>query len=392
MSDNIPFEIQIEIIKRAPVKSLIRFRSVSKSWKSLIDSSEFIAGYRARKTQPRSLLVRYKDNSDCYERYVSVNNDTFTQQQDLTPNVPALMKQIKFLLVIGYSRGLLCFHASFEKKGMLVLWNPSIRRSVSIIGSFEVRRPITFIGSPYLFDLFGFAVCPVSNEPTIVKLVYPWKAEIFTLSSKVWTVIQCSKPRDRECESVSIHEGMQVVIDSCIYRVAYERIRLHNCSFTDQYMIVSFDLNAKEFKAIDLPDAITNPFTSPVRFIISKLKGSLVVIVPHSEIKVWKMEPNCSFTQLFTINTSCITDIVGFRKNGELVVETQETPGRYVFFGGTGDSYGGPASALKVYDSCSKQITNLGMSGQNGSFFISSYKETLLLLDHSDSCEYPEIN
>ncbi|GKC34655.1 F-box protein-like protein [Tanacetum coccineum] len=389
MSDNIPFEIQIEIIKRAPVKSVIRFRSVSKSWKSLIDSSEFIAGYRTRKTQPRSLLVRYKNKSDWYIKYVSVNSDTFTQQQELTPNVSALMKPIRFLHLVGYSRGLLCFHASFVKDGMLVLWNPSIRRSVSILGSFEVRRPVGIIESPYLFDLFGFAVCPVTNEPTIVKLVYPWKAEIFTLTSKVWTVIQCNKPC--ECDSISLHEGRQVVIDSCIYRVASETIRLQNGSFTDQYMIVSFDLNAKEFKAVDLPDTITSPFTSPIRFIISKLKGSLVVIVPHSEIKVWKMEPNCSFTQLFTINNSCITDIVGFRKNGELVVETKETPGRWVFLGGLGGS-ARTTSALEVYDPCSKQITNLGMSGEDGSFFISSYKETLLLLDHSDSCEYPEIN
>ncbi|GJW06937.1 putative pentatricopeptide repeat-containing protein [Tanacetum coccineum] len=32
MSDNIPFYIQLEIMKRLPVKSLIQFRSVSKQW------------------------------------------------------------------------------------------------------------------------------------------------------------------------------------------------------------------------------------------------------------------------------------------------------------------------------------------------------------------------
>ncbi|MFS7957923.1 putative F-box domain-containing protein [Helianthus anomalus] len=36
MSDNVPFEIQEELIKRLPVKSLIRFRSVSKSWKAVV--------------------------------------------------------------------------------------------------------------------------------------------------------------------------------------------------------------------------------------------------------------------------------------------------------------------------------------------------------------------
>nr|GEY38993.1 hypothetical protein [Tanacetum cinerariifolium] len=342
MSDNIPFEIQTEIIKRAPdVKSLVRFRSVSKPWKSFIESSEFIAGYRAH----------------------------------LAPNVSALLKQQNDTLVIGYSRGLLCLFA-FVNGGrfsggteMLVLWNPSLRRSVGILKS-------------GYFGVFGFAVCPVTNEPTIVKFSFPWKVHIFTLSSNKWTEIQCSKPR----KSITHHEGSHVVIGSCIYRVPYETICLPNGYFTDQYMIVSFDVIAKEFKAIDLPDKITTPFTSPVRFILSKLKGSLVVIVPHREVKVWKMEPDCSFTQLLTINTPdiCISNIVGFRKNGDLLVETEERRGQLEFYGEARES------ALEIYNPCSQHMSNLGFSGQNGSFFVRSYKETLHLLDHSDSCVYPE--
>nr|GEZ40112.1 hypothetical protein [Tanacetum cinerariifolium] len=57
MSDNIPFEIQVEIIKRLTVKSLIQFRSVSKLWKSLIDSSAFIADYQRTDLQ-QHILVR----------------------------------------------------------------------------------------------------------------------------------------------------------------------------------------------------------------------------------------------------------------------------------------------------------------------------------------------
>ncbi|GJQ94762.1 F-box protein-like protein [Tanacetum coccineum] len=370
MSDNIPFDMQMEIIIRvSDVKSLIRFRAVSKPWKSFIESSEFTASYRARKTQPQTLLIRYIDNSNAV-KYLSVNNDTFlTQQKDLAPNVSSLMKQLRYLRVIGYSRGLLCLR-TFEKGGMLVLWNPSLRRSVATLVS-------------GYFDVFGFAVSSVANEPTIVMMSYShWKVKIFTLSSKRWTEIQCRKPR----ESITLHDRSHVVIGSCIYRVASETISLLDDYFTPQYMIMSFDLIAKELKAIDLPDKITDAFPTPIRFILSKLKGSLVVIVPHRQVKVWKMEPDCSFTQLFTINTpdSYITDIVGFRKNGELLVETKEWRGWPVLYN--------RESALEVYDPCSKQITNLGISGQNGTFFVSSYKETLLLLDHSDSCEYPEIN
>nr|GEV36557.1 hypothetical protein [Tanacetum cinerariifolium] len=84
MSDNIPFEIQAEIMKRLPVKSLIQFRSVSKLWKSLIDSSAFIAEYQRTELQQHILLVR-----DAFE------------------------------------------HKDSEKQ-TAVIWNPTIRKSVAI--------------------------------------------------------------------------------------------------------------------------------------------------------------------------------------------------------------------------------------------------------------------
>ncbi|KAF5764863.1 putative F-box domain-containing protein [Helianthus annuus] len=56
MLDQIPLEIQSEIMKRLPVKSLIQFRSVCKSWNSLIESPDFIAHYSS---QQQHLLVRF---------------------------------------------------------------------------------------------------------------------------------------------------------------------------------------------------------------------------------------------------------------------------------------------------------------------------------------------
>ncbi|GKA17965.1 hypothetical protein Tco_0697802 [Tanacetum coccineum] len=233
---------------------------------------------------------------------------------------------------------------------MLVLWNPLLRRSVGIL---EVDY----------FDVFGFAVCPVTNEPTIVNISFPLikSSNFFTLSSKKWTEIQCLKPC-RARESIKIRYS-QVVIGSCIYRAAYEKISLPDGSFRDrnQYMIVSFDLIAKIFRAIDIPDRLIYPLpVYPVRFNVSKLKGSLVIIPRAEVVKVWKMEPDCSVKHLFTINTPCsyISGIVGFKKNGELVVETQDWRERSRYFGEKD-------SALEVYDSYLHHINNIGFSGQN---------------------------
>ncbi|GJR17632.1 hypothetical protein Tco_0966159 [Tanacetum coccineum] len=207
-------------------------------------------------------------------------------------------------MIVGYSRGLFCLAAG---NGMLVLWNPSIRRSVGILGHV------------YTFDLFGFA---------------------------------CSEPRGL----TRIDTGLQqVVIGSCIYRIGCAPICLPDGSVRVQYFILSFDLVSKQFRAVDFPDKITNTSTFPSRYVLSKLKGSLFVIVPLiTEIKVWKMEPDCSLTQLFTIraNQYELSNIEGFTMNGELVVKPPTLRGWQFRY----------------------------------------YKETLLLLDHPDSYVYPEVN
>ncbi|GKF52143.1 hypothetical protein Tco_0148610, partial [Tanacetum coccineum] len=57
MSDNIPFEIQIEIIKRVPVDEVIDSIQVRFETMAFIDSPEFVACFGVRNTQPHRLLL-----------------------------------------------------------------------------------------------------------------------------------------------------------------------------------------------------------------------------------------------------------------------------------------------------------------------------------------------
>nr|GEY33477.1 cinnamoyl-CoA reductase 2-like [Tanacetum cinerariifolium] len=203
-----------------------------------------------------------------------------------------------------------------------------------------------------------------------ILLNKPWHVEVFTLSSGVWNALPCSNMPRGSIKLIS----SQVVIDRFIYWVASKTIVMDD-DFRKKKLIMSFDLISKEFRVVDIPDRLEsgNPL-----FSISKLMESLVLFVCGEEVcDVQKMEHDGCFTKLFVINTpdNLIRNILGFRKNGELVMETEKD-----FEIGSENG-----SALEVYESCSKRIKNLGIYGKEGSFFMSSYKETLLLLDHSDS-------
>ncbi|GJZ10297.1 hypothetical protein Tco_0545056 [Tanacetum coccineum] len=191
MSDNIPLDIQIKIIKKVRgVKSLVRFRSVLKPWKWFIS-------------------------------LVEDDNETFkVQQKEFAPFVMSpLVKQYYFSFVVGACHGLLCmygFHDGYNQP-LLVIWNPSIGKL------FGIAVPVDFTQTVY-----GFGVCPVTKDPTVVKIIQthnkPWHVEVFTLSSRVWNVIPSSKLPH---ESIILDQKTHVVIDKLIYWGASEKtIRL----------------------------------------------------------------------------------------------------------------------------------------------------------------------
>ncbi|GKC70199.1 retrovirus-related pol polyprotein from transposon TNT 1-94, partial [Tanacetum coccineum] len=244
MSDHIPFEIQIEIIKKvSDVKSLVRFMSVSKPWKSFIDSSEFIKGYDARNTQPHSHILSYKiDNFLDDAKYIClVDDETFkVQQQEFAPFVVSpLLKQYWIYNVVGACHGLLClygFHKGY-KEWVLLIWNPSIGKSFGIAASRTYNKT-----DNYWTD-YGFGVCPVTKDPTLVKFRQthnkPWHVEVSTLSSRVWNVIPSS---NLPHQSIILDAKTQVVIDRFIYWGVYEETFVDDGEYTTNPMVVSFDL------------------------------------------------------------------------------------------------------------------------------------------------------
>ncbi|XP_076949277.1 F-box/kelch-repeat protein At3g23880-like [Bidens hawaiensis] len=320
MSDNIPFDIQAEIIKRLPVKSLIKFQSVCKAWNTLITSSDFIKHHHTQ-VQHHHLLVS--------------------------------------------SHGLLCLHGNNDQ---FVLWNVSIKKAIAVVNP--------SIGNDEIYGTaIGFGVCRETNDPKIVRITYvdqrseirmgiAPRVEVFTLSARVWRSSYGNLPR----KSIHFYPFKGAVVNGVYYWLAIDRITM---DAEHKFMIVSFDMTSEEFGEVILPNSLAH-----MGLCLSKVgfRESLVLVAfdlhdINLSFNVWMMGDGVSksFTKLFTLTPEEDTIFKGFRKSGEPIIEIPEQEG--------------DCGQLAVYEPYSKHIDSLGIVGKWGTFDVYDYKETLLLLD-----------
>ncbi|MFS8031180.1 putative F-box domain-containing protein [Helianthus anomalus] len=101
MSDHFPHDLQLQILKRLPLNSLLKFRTVSKSWNSLITSNHFISSHLQSITHnnPQSLFIRYFDRTRKIEQYITAKDDQTFGIQTSTSNTLAKVRILGLLAV-----------------------------------------------------------------------------------------------------------------------------------------------------------------------------------------------------------------------------------------------------------------------------------------------------
>ncbi|CAH1429558.1 unnamed protein product [Lactuca virosa] len=372
MPDKLPFHIQEEIIKRLPIKSLVRF-SV---------------------TQPQHLLLRYEDPVETADKYVSfLDDDTFPKQRFVHP-LPLSVKLLKPSSFVGSSHGLFCLHGyywdrddSFPNLEASVLFNPSVRKSIVVS---MPKKDHEFYKSHE--SVLGFGVFPNTNDPFVIQITQfrmlkkrsetsdPWKVDVYTLSSGNWR----SLSRNLPSKSFGVTEP-QVIIDRFIYWSALQT-KIIDSELQTHNPIMSFDMSNESFKVVNLPDSSSSPIQSLLELSISifKLRDTLAMVELRLENDryvsvVWMMENNVekSFTKLFKIKMPFRSIVLGFRKSGEAIMEVEND-----------DDYTFEQSKLVVYDPNLDQFNDVEICGTSESFFVKSYTETLLLIGCSDCVSY----
>ncbi|CAL5336673.1 unnamed protein product [Camellia sinensis] len=349
MSDYIPNELIIEILVRLPVQSLLRFTSVCKSWHSLITNPSFITKHlnqtiTDRKRNSDKLLLRLYTDNDKKEHYLLCSDDEKFGDDYSEFKFPS-KSLIGYFRIVGSCNGLLCLCDNyFGDTHHIVLWNPSVRKSVTL------PMPCKPQG-PYMFVL-GFGAHPMTHEYKVVRIVYekehinrfkvPPKVELYTQGIGSW----------REIDSAAappyyIVEFMwsQAFVNGAVHWVAYDPSVVGGfCN-----LIVSFDMVSEAFSEMMLPE------------------------MGRSSCCTWVMKEYGvaeSSTKLFSINLpGVLNKTLGFRQNGDVLPSTTN-------------------NWLISYDPGTKTMSNTKIKGSSYSFNVDTFMETLILVkEHTNVLE-----
>lgn len=185
-----PQDIIYEILTNLPVKSLLRFKCVSKPWRCSISSKQFVREH-LRKSNTRTDFAHHKvtinknkrthlyspsvyscslkallDESSSSKNFVFTNLDPWLQITKIVVSCNGLMLMVR------------------DKKN-LFLWNPSTREAKS------VPRP-SFACSPLTYLRFGFCYDESADDYKVVCILLdtePYPTEMYSSRTGSWRKI-----------------------------------------------------------------------------------------------------------------------------------------------------------------------------------------------------------
>ncbi|GER48382.1 F-box family protein [Striga asiatica] len=343
-------DVLVEILARLPVKVLLRFRTVCKSWKSmiLIGSPEF--------------------RSTC-----CLNNDHHR------PADPSWLELLDFPFkshhIVGSINGLICVSMSrtcvSEVQAVIsfMLWNPTIRRHVYL-------PDLTFTKPGISRPPIEFGYDPTTDDYKIVVLTVPAEFNVYSLNSNAWRrgnllVHQCPNSKISFCSTGAFVGGKMHWL-LCKDLVDYE-VGMMRRSFS----LYSFDVAQEVFEEVALPPQ--DP--AAARFIIipqvavlgdSLLVGQLAYNSHNSWTNIWVQIATGDWKKLYRFEAR--TWFVCVLKNGELVVDR-------------GGQDGGRYSCLSAYDPRARQFKDLEplpfsqIRQYWGVVSLNDHQQSLVLLD-----------
>ncbi|KAK3182670.1 hypothetical protein Dsin_029956 [Dipteronia sinensis] len=274
-------ELIIEILSILPVKSLCRFRCVSKLLLALIKDTRFINMHLATTQRKRLVLETVEFRRELRGRKLkfinamclfSVDLETLSENEDkifsveldFTKPIPKL----EFLWCLSSCNGLLCL---LNGRRDCFLYNPSIQESKQI-PDFHMRQLLPF----------GFGYAESIDDYKFVKVNHSRKRlDVYSLRNDSWTSIQIHL----------LYKDYKSFIAKCSRSGVFLNEVIHWVSkdVKGSFMIAVFDLVQEKFKTLPPPYIIPN---NNCMYCLGILSGCLclTVEISHFNIQVWIMK------------------------------------------------------------------------------------------------------
>ncbi|XP_059670779.1 F-box protein CPR1-like [Cornus florida] len=309
----IPLEVIADILSRLPVKPLLQFRCVSKSWCALIDSPHFIKSHLNRSIETNTNRRLIFSDFDLFSIDLDSPDDDW-----LALDHP--LKNEEATIVIGSCDGLLCLCESWKD---ITLWNPSTRKHHKL-----PVTPIEFSRKGWRSDdsRYGFGYDSVSDDYKVVKITlyhfeddvdsFDSEVEVYSLKSNRWRRIQAFP-------YYLLYRGRNAI---------FTNGALHwvGCESDSTKLIAALDLGVEEYRLVAQPDYSDKEF----KMNVAVLGGWLCVLCHyHSFCDLWVMKEygvKESWTRLFSVSMPKISfspfDIVrplAFSRSGGEVILLQ---------------------------------------------------------------------
>ncbi|CAH9139651.1 unnamed protein product [Cuscuta epithymum] len=224
----LPEGIITNILKRLPVKSLIRFRSVCDLWKNIINSPSFITDHLNYSNHQSSSLIAARDGT-----LIQYSLDRDKGLREVQVGLP--IDSDRPHRIVGSCNGLVCLQ-SIGRLDTLSIWNPAIRE--------VMRVPATRTG--IILCLLGFGYSPFVNDYKIVVTYETWGTavsgvEVYSLATNSWKNIESS------CLDVICGFSVSLNVNGSIFWLP------RKTGLGRSRVIFSFDLALEEIKLIATP-------------------------------------------------------------------------------------------------------------------------------------------
>ncbi|KAK4595088.1 hypothetical protein RGQ29_018731 [Quercus rubra] len=346
-----PDDVVEEILTRLPPKPLVRFRCVSRCWKSNIADPKFIEKHLTV-NKAKSLSDYYNNNvgyllwgerrMPLIGEHISMESDLFT----VVCNTDGPLTEI--------SRGII---PSFFIKGFCngIFYSVGIRLSGCTIcpGYYRVCNPVVILCNPSIrkekglppvlnddrFETCAYQLAFPTSQNDLKFLVFgrsiekgaPSKelgAQIYTLSTDSWSSVEL------QVDSLDIESVGPITRIARLHHLFYNGA-LHFTAVTSQgyKFILCCDIDDEEFpfREIKLPPNYSNGLSLKLEQLVV-FKGSLALIAFGQDeaesievCRIWVMSEyglvDSSWTPIFSVPLSGVEDFLGCTGSGELVIK-----------------------------------------------------------------------